>query len=215
MTRKSNPYEFGQLVKAQKKKHKRSSTEEHSSMLETFNDQYHLKKIKADLKGTLNTNIKKYKNLLKNKIFDRNSEVTASIDNIHIQMENKTTRNQAKTKTSLPKSYKNKHSKIQKSPVGKLPKMRMEVKTVVRRLNNKSVQKFNKIKTLSPNKAKTIDREKKGRSVAKRSIDKERSSKDWNSNLIYKPYTIRDYKSNFEGKIENNQGGLGPNIDIK
>jgi len=64
LTKSPNPYEFGQLRET-KKKHKRSVTGEQTPQLEIDDDHYQLQMIGNDLRGTLQANIKQYKQLIR------------------------------------------------------------------------------------------------------------------------------------------------------
>ena len=113
LRKKSNPYEFKSKQKNSQNKHKRAITEDIIPGFEIDSSQFQLQKVENQLKSTLKSNTKQYKQLIKNKLFHQNSEVTASVDNIHIVNENKTTRAK-RQKSQIPaQNFKNNSRKPQ------------------------------------------------------------------------------------------------------
>lgn len=215
--KKNSLYQFDKSRPTQKSGHRRSTTSENQALVPAVeNDHYQLNQLSQyqELKNALKTNIKQHRGVLNTKGLQKSENITASVDNIRITIESKHTPVNKILLSNPSKSslFKVTDQRSQKATLD-MPKMNMKSPnsidtfnkkyTINRRSQNRSCQDQIGKQSLSP------DRMRMGKSK-KKSINKELNS-------YYKPYTLRDYKSNFQTNNVKftNLGGLGPNKDEK
>jgi hypothetical protein len=170
-----------------------------------------------DPKSILKSSIKQYKQLIRKRGLQRNSEVTASVDNILIKFDNKSVKNgkppkdEGLRKISPQKSHKNTTINLPRVPLKDRKKAENQISY---RKNNKSQNSLALgYKSISPERSRTIEKGTRHSSVVK----SQRKSHQKAVVQNFKPYTIRDYKQNFADSQAKypSRGVLGPSKDEK